>query len=410
MSEKKRTEQHDPDDAEEVLEDSALEGTETEEDLGSVDPAQFGRAIVSGTDWTADTIISQLKKGNIDLDPTFQRRDAWTQSRKSKFIESIILGLPIPQLVLAETQDSKGTFIVIDGKQRLLSLQQFAGINLEEDINPLLLKGLTVRKELNGKTYEDMRRDSRLRSLLTAFENQPIRTVVVRNWQNEKLLYIIFHRLNTNSLPLSPQELRQALHPGGFLRFVVKFSEESSGLQKVLNLKKPDFRMRDAELLLRYFAYSYFISDYAGNLKDFLDSTCKTLNKEWNKRSAELQAQAKECERAINATFRIFGEDGAFRKWDREKFESRFNRAVFEIMVYYFSKKTVRKKALAKSRKVVRAFKRLCNEKSQFLKSLETTTKSLKATSTRFMGWGRALKGLGLAVQTPKFRSRRRGK
>ena len=117
MSEKKRTEQYDPDGAEDVLEESALEGTETEEDLGSVDPAQFGRAIVSGTDWTADTIISQLAKGNIDLDPTFQRRDAWTQARKSKFIESIILGLPIPQLVLAESQDSKGIFIVIDGKQ-----------------------------------------------------------------------------------------------------------------------------------------------------------------------------------------------------------------------------------------------------------------------------------------------------
>ncbi len=289
-------------------------------------------------------------------------------------------------------------------------MQQFAGINLEDGINPLLLKGLTVRKELNGKTYEDLRRDSRLRSLLTAFENQPIRTVVVRNWQNEKLLYIIFHRLNTNSLPLSPQELRQALHPGGFLKFVVKYSEVSAGLQKVLNLKKPDFRMRDAELLLRYFAYVNYIQDYAGNLKDFLDSTCKTLNKQWQKRSAELRKQAGECERAINVIFRIFGDDGAFHKWDGEKFESRFNRAVFEIMVYYFSRKTVRREALARRRKLVRAFKRLCEEKSQFLKSLETTTKSLKATSTRFTGWGRALKSLGLPVQTPKFRSRRRGR
>ena len=191
------------------LDESVVEGVESEEDLGSVDPAQFGRAIVSGTDWTADTIISQLSKGNIDLDPTFQRRDAWTQSRKSKFIESIILGLPIPQLVLAESQDSKGTFMVIDGKQRLLSLQQFAGINLESDIDPLVLKGLTVRKELNGETYASLRDDPRLRPHLSAFENQPIRTVVVRNWQNEKLLYFIFHRLNTNSLPLSPQELRQ---------------------------------------------------------------------------------------------------------------------------------------------------------------------------------------------------------
>ena len=140
MAKKKRVGLSDPENLEDLLDEPALEGTETEEDLGSVDPAQFGRAIVSGTDWTADTILSQLQKGNIDLDPTFQRRDAWSQARKSKFIESIILGLPIPQLVLAESPDSKGTFIVIDGKQRLLSLQQFAGINLEPGINPLMLR------------------------------------------------------------------------------------------------------------------------------------------------------------------------------------------------------------------------------------------------------------------------------
>lgn len=399
-----------PDGIEDLSEEAALEGTETEEDLGSVDPSQFGRAIVSGTDWTAGTIISQLEKGNIDLDPAFQRRDAWTQSRKSKFIESIILGLPIPQLVLAEAQDSKGTFIVIDGKQRLLSLQQFAGINLESGINPLVLKGLTVRRELNGRTFEDLGRDSRLRPHLTAFENQAIRTVVVRNWQSEKLLYIIFHRLNTNSLPLSPQELRQALHPGGFLRFVVDQSEVSVGLQRVLNLKKPDFRMRDAELLLRYFAYINFISDYSGSLKDFLDSTCKTLNSQWEKRKDDLRKQAEACERAITGTFRIFGENGAFRKWDGERFESRFNRAVFEIMVYYFAQKSVRKAASAERRRVVAAFKDLCENNTQFLKSLETTTKSLKATSTRFAAWGRALRQLGIPVRIPKFRARLRGK
>lgn len=91
-------------------------GVETEDDLTSLDPSLLGKAVVSSTDWTAETIIGQLTKGNISLDPIFQRRDAWTQSRKSKFIESIILGLPIPQLVLAESPEKKGAFIVIDGK------------------------------------------------------------------------------------------------------------------------------------------------------------------------------------------------------------------------------------------------------------------------------------------------------
>src|SRR5258708_55191 len=139
------------------------EGVESEDDLQeSLDPSILGRAVVSSTDWTAETIIGQLSKGNISLDPVFQRRDAWTAARKSKFIESIVLGLPIPQIVLAEAKQKKGSFIVIDGKQRLLTLQQFGGINLEEGQESLKLVGLTVRKELNDKTYEDLKNQRQL--------------------------------------------------------------------------------------------------------------------------------------------------------------------------------------------------------------------------------------------------------
>ena len=91
-----------------------------------------------------------------------------------------MLGLPIPQLVLAESADKKGTFIVIDGKQRLLSLQQFAGINLEEGVDPLKLNGLEMLEKLNGVTYEDLSSDASYREYFNAFENQSIRTVVVR--------------------------------------------------------------------------------------------------------------------------------------------------------------------------------------------------------------------------------------
>jgi Protein of unknown function DUF262 len=83
-------------------------------------------AVVTGTDWTTETVVSQLKRGNIQLDPRFQRRDAWKRDRKSRFIESLIVGLPIPQIVLAESKRERGRFIVLDGKQRLLSILQGA--------------------------------------------------------------------------------------------------------------------------------------------------------------------------------------------------------------------------------------------------------------------------------------------
>src|ERR1700687_4426433 len=94
------------------------DAAESEEDLHAMDPSLLGQAVVFGTDWTAATLIDQLRRGNIKLDPIFQRRDAWDPKRKSRFIESIVLGLPIPQIVLAEAKDEKGAFLVLAGEQR----------------------------------------------------------------------------------------------------------------------------------------------------------------------------------------------------------------------------------------------------------------------------------------------------
>jgi Protein of unknown function DUF262 len=195
---------------------------ENEDDLGGAVPPDLAETLVTASDWTAETILGQLQRENIDLNPRFQRRDAWTPSRKSLFIESILLGLPIPQLVLAERPGQKGAFLVIDGKQRLLTLLQFAADG-DSAFEPLHLTGLEVRDDLNGATYEDLKAEGK-ESDRRAFENQPIRTVVVRNWRDENLLFRIFLRLNTNSVPLSPQELRQALHPGPFVDFLDDFS------------------------------------------------------------------------------------------------------------------------------------------------------------------------------------------
>ena len=391
-------------DIEEILLGDSDEGSESEEDIGKVDPSLVNKAVVTGTDWTADTILNQLKKGNIVLDPAFQRRDAWNDKRKSKFIESLILGLPIPQIVLAESQESKGTFLVIDGKQRLLTLQRFAGIGLDADTDPLKLSGLDVREDLNGKTFADLENNAQLSRYLSAFENQTIRTVVVRNWQNERVLYLIFHRLNTTSVALSPQELRQALHPGDFLRFAAKYSEGSPGLKRVLKLDKPDFRMRDVELLIRYYAYKNFLPEYPGNLKEFLDETCKQLNRKWKQKEDVLRKQAEQLERAIKTVFRIFGPAGAFRKWDGERFERSPNRAVFDIMTYYFSDPSLRKAARAAASDVKDEFKTLCNDDERFRRSIETTTKSIEANRIRFTVWARTLsKTLGLKVEAPIF-------
>jgi hypothetical protein len=374
--------------------------TESEDDLQAIDPSLLGQAVVFGTDWTAATLIDQLRRGNIKLDPIFQRRDAWDPKRKSRFIESIVLGLPIPQLVLAEAKDDKGAFLVIDGKQRLLSLQQFAGIAADTD--PLTLTGLKFRHELNNKTYDDLQNDTRLRYHRNAFDNQPIRTVVVKNWQKEDVLYLIFHRLNSESLPLSPQELRQALHPGPFLRYAAEYTQILGGIHRVLGIPKPDFRMRDVELFVRYIAFQYSIDKYSGNLKLFLDNECKRLNDHWANDEADIRHKAEQMEAAISASYDIFS-NNAFRKYDGHGYETRFNRAVFDIIVYYLANDAIRKSALARKTRVRNAYEAL-RTNAGFVKSIESTTKSIDATRTRFRTWGQTLsKALGIKITLPSI-------
>jgi hypothetical protein len=371
---------------------------ETAEDLTGVTASSLRSAVVWSTDWTAATIVDQLKRETIHLDPAFQRRDAWTDERKSRFIESLILGLPIPQLVLAEKKRTKGKFIVIDGKQRLLSLSKFTGVGLDSDQQPLVLTGLTIRKDLNKASYATLKKDARQ---FSAFENQAIRTVVIRGWNSEEVLYTIFHRLNTGSLPLSAQELRQALHPGPFLTFAAKFSEDSPAIKAVLDLSKPDFRMRDVELVVRFFAFQLGLPQYRGNLKKFLDDTCDDLNKSWKPAQSRYKRVADDLEDSVQAAIKIFGIQQVFRKWDETQFEERLNRAVFDVIAYSLADAGTRRAALGHKDEVLEAFKKLCLD-TEFRAAIESTTKSKKAVRDRFSKWYCALgEAIGQNLHVP---------
>jgi hypothetical protein len=372
----------------EILE--AEEQAEGLDDVAEVNNDTVLQAVVSGTDWTTETIITQIDKGNIQLNPQFQRRDAWEGHRKSRFIESLILGLPIPQIVLAESRTKRGSYIVIDGKQRLLSIRQFAAAPNDEVYTQLRLTGLTIRRDLHLATLASLRVDPARAEDVAALENQPIRTVVIKNWGTEDFLYQVFLRLNTGSVPLSPQELRQALHPGPFVAFVDEASGASAGLRRVLKLKRPDFRMRDAELLTRWYAFAHYASEYTGDLKRFLDKTCETLNDQWPDVEQQLRDELIEFEASITTTFNIFGTH-AFRKWTAGGYERLFNRAIFDILTYYFARAEVRLAAEAHAAEVEQAFKNLCETDQDFLSSIERTTKSIGATSYRMYSWASTL-------------------
>lgn len=382
---------------EEALNDQEI--NEDLEDLQHQDDWAEG-AVLWSTDWTAETVVSQLERGNIDLNPSFQRRSAWNDRKQSLFIESLILGLPIPQLILAEDKNRKGSFIVIDGKQRLLAIRRFSAPNKDKGFKPLKLRKLTERDDLNGKTYSNLIDDNS--EDLAAFQNSTVRTVVIRNWKSEAYLYEVFLRINTGSVQLSPQELRQALHPGPFSTFVDEVSARSIELKSALNLKEPDFRMRDAEILLRYLAYKNFSSAYRGNLKLFLDDATMQLNANWEQAEAQLIDQVAEMENAFKFTKEVFGSDSYLRKWSDRQFERRKNRAIFDIMLHYFSIPDLRVALEGKGQQIVEAFKDLSDHNTEFLGAIERTTKSMEANKLRFNLWAVKLSELS-GIELPQL-------
>ena len=372
-------------------------------------PAKVSEAVVYSTDWTLETILSQLTRKNIDM-PEFQRRDAWSKRRKSRYIESLMLGLPVPQIILAEKKDKRGNYLVLDGKQRLLSILQFTGNDEDSRNNSFKLQGLEILTELNKRSFDDMNNDIHLKTYLGPFYNQPIRAVIIRNWPNRAFLYMLFVRLNSETLPLSPQELRQALLPGEFVKFVDEASRKSQAIKILLGLDadEVDLRMRDVELLVRYLAFSFYLSDHKGRLKDFLDNTCDKLNKSWAEKEGDIRKQVQVFEDAVKTSVDIFGADKIGREWTDEGYAPRMNKAILDVLNFYFSDAKIRKEAKNKAKEVVVAFKRLCVDSEDFRNSIESTTKSVDATFTRLNLWGKALQDVtGLKFNIPTHENNR---
>jgi hypothetical protein len=343
-----------------------------------VNPSDLENTFLWGVDWTTETIINQIEKKNIDLDPAFQRRDAWNDKMRSSFIESILLGVPIPQIVLAERNTEKGSsYIVLDGKQRLTSVMKFR--QASSDYESFKLGQLDVLKNLNGKTYNTLPDKER-----NIFDNRTIRAVVIRGWTSESTLYTIFLRLNVGSLTLSPQELRKALHPGPFVDYIDELSIKMNSYQYLLGKNSPDNRMRDTELLLRIFGYKFNIDNYHGNLKVFLDDTCKKLNDSWEQQRGEIQEFGNNFSSSVDFLKELLQSDQDLFKASRSFVTNpRLNKAIFEVLAYNFTSKNIINLVNAQRDLFIKEFEKL-KSTEEFNYSINNTTKETGRLKTRF--------------------------
>jgi uncharacterized protein with ParB-like and HNH nuclease domain len=358
---------------------------ELDEDIQS-NLQELANIIVTSRDWTVETIVNQIKKGNIDLNPKFQRRNAWDDARRSRLIESLIIGMPVPEIVLAENPVEKGAFIVIDGKQRLTSIVGFINADVSEQQywEKPKLKGLKTRKDLNGITFSDLEKKSKYSSELIRFFNHDIRCTIITGLKSQDVLYDIFYRLNTNSVPLSTQELRQVLNKGLFADYLVKITSTKQPLHKVIGLQGPDNRLKDAELILRFIAFYLFGKKYKSNLRKFLDEAMKEINNQWGKYEVKVTDIYRKFNETIHLLESVFEPQNIGRKYTDGKWDKNFNRVLFEVEVYYFMHLLNQHITKAEKEKFIEEFKELCGQNSEFRRSIEASTKDTGQYAIRF--------------------------
>ncbi len=373
-----------------------VEESEIEDAIAS----DFEGIVIQSTDWTCQTLIDQIEAGNIDLNPQFQRRSIWKPQRQSLFIESAIVGVPIPQIILAEaSRKNRGQFIVIDGKQRLLALHKFGGTKdlpgSNDKAGSLKLTSIPILSTLNGRTFSEIEENPETKHYITNFANQTIRTIVIRNWSSFQTLHEIFHRMNNGSEKLSPQELRIAYYRGSFTLRLNNLTKIGNPVWTLMKLNDADPRMRDMELYLRLIAQVRRINAYNGNLRLFLDDTLVELNNIYDNETDLVESQISEINESITLLTEIFGNNIA----KLSEGSSQINRAALDPMVYYFVDPNIRNAAKNHFELIREAFLTLRLD-PEFIASTTKSTKDKSAFKLRYDKWRGALEQI-LQVDLP---------
>lgn len=304
--------------------------------------------------------------------------------------------------MLSARPNNKNAFLVLDGKQRLIAIKEFIDGRLPNG-RTFRLKDLRVLTGLEGKSWDDIKEDPDLAGKLL---NETQRTTVLRGWKDKEVLYEIFYRLNSGSVKLSPMELRMSLFPGEFLKFIVRWTETIGPVHHLLKKRIPDPRMGDVELAVRYLAFSDPSIKYSGDLKRFLDTVCKNYNRDFIDSAFKklIESKLDELNEAINAGIEIFGVNCFCRKFQNGKYESRFNRAILDVLGGSLSNQSVRTWALANPNIFKEAYEALSLDSPTFTRAVEVTTKSLESTRTRFELWYASVRSIsGIKIKTPKI-------
>lgn len=234
-----------------------------EDPLGEEEPIKYEYSITSyGADYPVDGLVKRVDNDDIYV-PPFQRDYVWSINDASRFIESLLLGLPVPGIFLSKDAESQ-QLLVIDGQQRLKSLVYFYNGTFEPTGKTFALKG--VQPEYEGKAYATLPNKDRRR-----LDDSIIHATVVKQdspTDDESSIYHIFERINSGGRNLRPQEIRACIYQGR-LNELLSDLNQNDEWREIFG--KVNRRMRDQELILRFLALYFHSPHYSSPMKGFLN-------------------------------------------------------------------------------------------------------------------------------------------
>ncbi len=236
------------------LEDDQGEG-ENEVELAI--PQEQRALITESKDLSIRELHLQVIEEELKLNPSFQRQYVFDDIKASRLIESLLMDVPLPTIYLSQEADK--TNEVIDGQQRLTSFIRYSN-------NEFPLKKLTVFKELNGKLFKDLPKE-----IKGKIQKSTLRCIIVKSNSNPEIKFDIFERLNSGSIHLNKQELRNCIFRGRYSNLLRELVTEPDWL-RLIGAKEPHKRMLDCEMILRFFAFYHGSNTYTTPMNKFLNN------------------------------------------------------------------------------------------------------------------------------------------
>jgi uncharacterized protein DUF262 len=293
------------------------------------------KVVTDGYEMSLGELINLYRDDELKIDPVFQRLFRWEDERKTRFIESILLGIPIPPIFVY--QDAKGVWELIDGLQRLSTVFQLTGDLKGEraaEVGPLILNGTQFLPSLDGKRWAESAEgadDGIGQVLQIEIKRARIRVEILKSESDVTAKFELFQRLNTGGAALTEQEVRNSIAVSVNRPFYDWLIARASDIAFMTTTDQTDTALESqggVELALRFFAFRSVPYRPGLDVHEYLDQALIRMAT-----SADYN-MAGEAD-VFGRTFQFLDEalgGKAFKRWNGHVFSGKFLMSVFEVL------------------------------------------------------------------------------